>query len=98
MALSSHSRRPPSSFCFLDFFSLCRNQIPCIEKKKKIYTKYRGNFLKLAPRHFETHAEILPLVTDGVEVTSLFIGLFLLLPFVPAFSISVWTVRKRFNV
>lgn len=50
------------------------------------------------PGIFETHAEIPPLVTDGVEVTSLFIGLFLPLPVVPAFSISVWTVRKRLNV
>lgn len=47
---------------------------------------------------FLKHSEIPPLITDGVEVISLFIGLCLLLPFVPAFSISVWIVRKRFNV
>lgn len=58
----------------------------------------RGDFRRQLPGNFETHAEVPPLVTDGVEVTSLLTGLLLLLPVVPAFSISVWIVRKRFNV
>lgn len=57
----------------------------------------RGDFRRQLPGNFETHAEVPPLVTDGVEVTSLLTGLFLL-PVVPAFSISVWIVRKRYNV
>ena len=58
----------------------------------------RGDFRRQLPGNFETHAEVPPLVTDGVEVASLLTGLLLLLPVVPAFSISVWIVRKRFNV
>lgn len=98
LALISHNRRPPQFFLFrfLGFFPLCRNQIPCVEKKWLMPS--RGDFLETSPGIFETHAEIPPLVTDGVEVTSLLIGLFLPLPVVSAFSISVWTVRKRYNV
>lgn len=87
-----HNRIPPQFFLFSGFFHLCRTLVFCVGKKTVVYATEvtletsSQAFLKPIP------------ITNGVEVTSLLIRLFLLLHFVPAFSISVWIVRQRFNV